>query len=158
MREPRDRTEELAAEEDKPEVIKRLLKYYDEFSEVKVDKLEELYDENVTFIDPLHQLCGLDALKNYFKHTMDGVEQCHFAFSHYAENGNHLFIDWQMRLQHPKLANGQEIVLPGVSHIEFKDDKIIMQRDYYDLGAMLYEHISLLGYVIGKVKDRMVPS
>mgnify|MGYP003837400599 CR=1 FL=1 len=89
---------------------------------------------------------------------MENVAECHFAFTDYAQNDKHLFVNWQMRLRHPKLSDGQEIVVPGVSHIEFKDDKIVMQRDYYDLGAMIYEHVSLLGYVIGKVKARMVPS
>lgn len=155
---PKDRTDELKAQDDQPEVIQRLLKYYDEFSDVNIDKLGELYHEEVTFYDPIHQVHGLEDLQDYFKHTMENVEECHFAFTDYAQNDDLLFVNWQMRLRHPKLADGQEIVVPGVSHIEFRDDKIIMQRDYYDLGAMIYEHVTLLGYVIGKVKARMVPS
>ncbi|MDN7124195.1 nuclear transport factor 2 family protein [Pseudidiomarina terrestris] len=155
--EPVNKAEELAKKEEYPEVIERLLKYYDEFSDVNIDKLDELYHEDVTFIDPIHQVHGLDDLKSYFKGTMEGVEQCHFAFTEYAENGAHVFVNWQMRLCHPKLGGGEEIVVPGVSHLEFKDDKIIQQRDYYDLGAMIYEHVSLLGYVIHKIKERMVP-
>jgi len=155
---PKDRTEELEAQEDQPEVIKRLLKYYDEFSDVNIDKLGDLYHEDVTFIDPIHQVHGLEDLQHYFKHTMENVEECHFAFTDYAQNDDHLFVNWQMRLMHPKLANGQEIVVPGVSHMEFKDDRIIMQRDYYDMGAMIYEHVTLLSYIIGKVKARMVPA
>lgn len=155
---PKDRTEELEVQKDQPEVIQRLLKYYDEFTEVNIDKLGDLYHEEVTFIDPIHQVHGLEDLQQYFKHTMENVEECHFAFTDYAQNDEHLFVNWQMRLMHPKLANGQEIVVPGVSHMEFKDDKIIMQRDYYDMGAMIYEHVTLLGYIISKVKARMVPA
>lgn len=155
---PKDRTEELETQKDQPEVIQRLLKYYDEFTEVNIDKLGDLYHEEVTFIDPIHQVHGLEDLQQYFKHTMENVEECHFAFTDYAQNDEHLFVNWQMRLMHPKLANGQEIVVPGVSHMEFKDDKIIMQRDYYDMGAMIYEHVTLLGYIISKVKARMVPA
>lgn len=158
QQQPKDRTEELEAQVEQPEVIQRLLKYYDEFGDVNIDKLGELYHEDVTFIDPIHQVHGLEDLQHYFKHSMENVQECHFAFTDYAQNDKHLFVNWQMRLRHPKLSDGQEIVVPGVSHIEFKDDKIIMQRDYYDLGAMIYEHVSLLGYVIGKVKARMVPS
>ncbi|MFC0444973.1 nuclear transport factor 2 family protein [Pseudidiomarina halophila] len=156
-----NKAEELAEQEnypeDYPETIQRLVDYYDEFSDVKIDELDKLYHEDVTFIDPIHQLHGLDDLKSYFKGTMEGVEQCHFVFTDYAQNNDQWFVNWQMRLCHPKLANGSEIVVPGVSHLEFEDDKIIKQRDYYDLGAMIYEHITLLGYIIGKVKARMVP-
>ena len=71
--------------------IQRLLKYYDEFSDVNIDKLGELYHDEVTFIDPIHQLHGLEDLKHYFKHTMENVEECHFAFTDYAQNDDHLF-------------------------------------------------------------------
>ncbi|CAB0150103.1 hypothetical protein PSI9734_00670 [Pseudidiomarina piscicola] len=152
-----NKAQELAEQEDYPEVIQRLRKYYDEFSEVSIDELSELYHDDVTFIDPIHHVQGLDDLKSYFKGTMDGVKQCHFAFTEWAQNEQQFFVNWQMRLQHPKLADGQEIVVPGVSHLEFEDDKIIHQRDYYDLGAMIYEHVTLLGYVINKIKARMVP-
>ncbi|MGQ4275770.1 nuclear transport factor 2 family protein [Pseudidiomarina sp. E22-M8] len=153
-----NKAEELAKEQDYPEVIQRLRKYYDEFSDVNVEQLDDLYHEDVTFIDPIHHVHGLDELKSYFKGTMEGVEQCHFAFTEWAENGDQVFVNWQMRLRHPKLAENQEIVVPGVSHLEFKEDKIIQQRDYYDMGAMIYEHVTLLGYVINKIKSRMVPS
>ena len=48
-----------------------------------------------------------------------------------------------------------EIILPGVSYLTFEDGKIREQRDYYDLGAMLYEHVPLVGYVIDKIKQRL---
>ncbi|WP_411358316.1 nuclear transport factor 2 family protein [Pseudidiomarina salilacus] len=145
-------------QQEQHDIIKRLRKHYDEFADVSIDTLGELYHQDVTFIDPIHQVHGLDDLQKYFKATMENVEQCHFAFTEFAENGDHFFVNWQMRLMHPKLADGQEIVLPGVSHLEMKDDKIIQQRDYYDLGAMIYEHVAVLGYVIKKIKARMIPA
>ncbi|MBT8123451.1 MAG: nuclear transport factor 2 family protein, partial [Gammaproteobacteria bacterium] len=55
-------------------------------------------------------------------------------------------------LQHKKIANNQEIELNGASFIEFKDDKVCYHRGYYDLGALVYERIPILGSVIRKVR------
>lgn len=137
-------------------IIEKLRQFYDEFAESSLDKLGDIYTEDVTFIDPIHQTNGLNDLKAYFKHTMGGVSQCHFAFDEQRGDNEVQFLTWQMRLIHPKLAKGREIVVPGVSELHIRDDKIRKQQDYYDLGAMLYEHIAILGFVIDKVKQRLV--
>ena len=45
--------------------------------------------------------------------------------------------------------------LDGASHLRLADNRIAYQRDYYDLGAMLYEHIPLLGGAVRAVKARL---
>lgn len=137
-------------------LIEKLQKFYDEFAESSLDKLDQIYADDVVFIDPIHQTHGIDDLRAYFKHTMSGVEQCHFAFDEQRGDNDVQFLTWQMRLIHPKLAKGREIVVPGVSELHIKDGKIGKQQDYYDLGAMLYEHITVLGYVVNKIKQRMI--
>ena len=44
--------------------------------------------------------------------------------------------------------------VPGVSLLRL-DKKIIEHHDYYDLGAMVYEHIPLFGGVVKGVKKRI---
>lgn len=139
-------------------IIERLRRFYDNFDDDAMAQLGELYHADVTFIDPVHQVQGLQALQDYFRHTMQGVDKCQFDFSIEAQNGRHAFVQWDMRLQHPKLAGGHEIVVPGVSHLEFDDDKIILQRDYYDMGAMVYEHVPVMRFLTRKVKQRLVPA
>jgi len=62
-------------------------------------------------------------------------------------------IEWVMRFQHKNIANNKLIELDGASFIEYKNEKVCLHRDYYDLGAMLYEHIPVLGSVIRKVRS-----
>ena len=57
-----------------------------------------------------------------------------------------------MRLQHKKIGKNQPIELDGASFIEFHNNKVCYHRDYYDLGALVYEHIPILGSVIKKVR------
>lgn len=141
---------------DNQQLIETLKDFYSEFEAASLDKLDELYDDDVAFTDPIHQLVGLEDLKKYFEHTMENVEYCHFTFDDEAVSEQQAFMSWQMRFSHPKLADGMEIVLPGVSHIKFADGKIRSQQDYYDMGAMLYEHVPLVGYVVDKIKQRLV--
>lgn len=139
-------------------IIERLRRYYDALDEAAIAQLGELYHAEVRFVDPIHEVQGLQALQDYFRHTMAGVAQCTFVFGEQAQHGQHAFVQWHMHLRHPKLAGGDEIIVPGVSQLEFYDDKIIFQRDYYDMGTMIYEQVPLLGYLTRKVKQRLVPA
>ena len=45
------------------------------------------------------------------------------------------------------------IVYEGVSKLEF-NEKIYKHQDFYDLGAMLYEHIPVLGSLVKIIKTK----
>ncbi|RUO81400.1 nuclear transport factor 2 family protein [Idiomarina tyrosinivorans] len=140
----------------KEDVLDKLQSLYDEFTVERLDELDEIYHDNVSFSDPIHQVVGLEDLRGYLKNTMENVKYCHFAFDDQVVNDDRAFLSWQMRFSHPKLADGKEIVLPGVSKVRLKDGKVLEQEDYYDMGAMLYEHVPLVGYVIDKIKQRLI--
>ena len=59
-----------------------------------------------------------------------------------------------MSYSHKRLNSAQPIQVQGHSLLKMADDKVIYHRDYVDLGAMLYEHIPLLGKVIRTIKAR----
>jgi hypothetical protein len=67
---------------------------------------------------------------------------------------NQAALYWTMSFCHPKLNQGSEIVVEGHSYLVEQDNKVIKHRDYLDVGAMLYEHIPLLGSVVKTVKRR----
>lgn len=146
----------MNTDDETKKLIDAIKAFYDEFSVDSLDGLSDLYTDDVTFTDPIHQVQSLDDLRTYYKHTMENVDYCHFAFTDEALSGETLFLAWQMRFSHPKLAGGREIILPGTSQFNLRDHKVAEQRDYYDLGAMLYEHVPVVGYVIGKIKQRLV--
>jgi hypothetical protein len=39
--------------------------------------------------------------------------------------------------------------------VEVQGDKVLYQRDYYDAGEMLYEHLPVLGWAVRGVKKRV---
>ncbi|HRZ23795.1 MAG TPA: nuclear transport factor 2 family protein, partial [Candidatus Contendobacter sp.] len=42
--------------------------------------LDEIYAPDVEFRDPVHELNGLPALRDYYGRLYDGVVSCHFDF------------------------------------------------------------------------------
>jgi hypothetical protein len=136
-------------------LMQQIKSFYLSFDQASIDTLGNIYHTEVEFIDPIHRVTGLTALKDYFANIMQGVDYCHFEFSHSSSSHDQLFLTWQMRFRHPNLASGQEIVVAGVSHCQIRDERVIYQRDFYDAGAMVYEHVPVLRYVIKKVKQRL---
>lgn len=53
------------------------------------------------------------------------------------------------------LAGGKALELAGCSMVTVEEERIIHQRDYYDAGEMLYEHLPLLGWAVRGVKRRV---
>lgn len=117
--------------------------------------LANIYSENIVFIDPIKSVSGLEDLTKYFEDLYQSVTSCHFTLTSHLPNSHRYSLEWVMHLQHKKISNNQKIELNGASFIEFKDDKVCYYRDYYDLGALVYERIPILGSVIRKVRHAL---
>jgi len=62
---------------------------------------------------------------------------------------------WTMFLEHPRLNDGEVIRVEGASYLKTRNGKIYYHRDYFDLGALIYEQIPFLGKFITRIKQRM---
>ena len=119
-------------------------------------QLAELYSEDILFRDPLHEIQGLAALQRYFAELYSNVRELRFdvyAFDTLREGEGYL--RWTMSYRHPRLAGGALIRVDGCSHLLWRDGRVYRHRDYFDAGAMLYEHLPVLGRVISWLKRRM---
>lgn len=116
------------------------------------DVLQKTYTEDVKFVDPVKTIDGLDELTKYFEDLYKRVDKCQFILSNCLPNSHHYSLEWVMSLQHQKISKNEEIHLDGASFIKFNGEKVCYHRDYYDLGALVYEHLPILGSVIKKVR------
>jgi len=89
--------------------------------------LDEIYTEDIVFIDPVKSINGLDELTKYFEELYQSVTTCHFTVTSQLPNSHRYSLEWLMKLQHKKISNNQEIKLNGASFIEFKDEKVCYQ-------------------------------
>ncbi|UJF18368.1 nuclear transport factor 2 family protein [Vibrio sp. SS-MA-C1-2] len=133
-------------------LIDDFCKYYQDLSKDKISSLSTLYQQDAVLEDPVHKLTGLNNIEEYFSRLLENISYCQFDIETIVIQDQTAFITWVMRFAHPKINQGNEIAVPGVSHLLFID-KINYHRDYYDLGGMLYEHIPLLNMIIKKIKS-----
>ena len=133
----------------------RLTQFYADINTESVEQLGSIYHAKVQFVDPVRTHTGLTALQDYFVNLLTNVTHCRFDITSIDTIDNRLFIVWKMHYGHPQIANGKSVTLQGTSFLKQEADKVVFQQDYYDMGAMLYEHIPVLGFVVKKLKSRL---
>ena len=122
-----------------------------------VDELADVYDEQIIFVYPVAEHEGLLALRRYFQNLMKNCRSCKFDMTIHRLGSCTAFITWAMSFEHAQLRGGKPIVVDGVSQLDIAGDKIVKQRDYYDMGAMIYENVPVLGFVVAGLRRRIVP-
>lgn len=135
--------------------IQTVARFYSELNKDNLNRLTEIYHQNVVFEDAAHRIEGYSALLTYFQKLYKNVDRCQFVISEQYQCDDNGFLIWTMHLQHPSLAGGHTVTVNGMSQVKFSDGKVIYHRDYFDLGEMLYEHLPLLGSIIKKIKQRL---
>ena len=126
-----------------PSVISRFVDYYATLDTQPPSALAEIYRADATLIDPFGEHNGMFAIQRYFTHLLANVQHYRFV------------VTWMMHWSHPRIARGAMRQLPGCSVVDMRDDRIVRQRDYYDAGEMIYEHLPVLGWAVRGVKRRV---
>jgi hypothetical protein len=127
---------------------------YSRLEVVTEAQLARVYDAGVVFRDPIHQLIGIPALCAYLNKSSRGLSSCRFEFLDISSGADSSWMRWNMHYSHPRLKRGAMLLLEGTSLLQYRE-KIVFQQDYYDMGAMLYEHLPVLGSAITAIKRRM---
>lgn len=134
--------------------VSNFCEFYGSLTVDKLAILNTVYDERAVFEDPAHKITGLDNITGYFQGMLANISYCRFEINDVIQNDGQAFVKWSMNFSHPRLGKGKDIQVPGVSYLKF-DERILYHRDYMDMGAMIYEHIPVLGTIIRKVKSEM---
>ncbi|MDR6712512.1 hypothetical protein J2W83_002113 [Pseudomonas hunanensis] len=120
-----------------------------------LDTLEKLYSEDVSFRDPLHQIQGLPALQAYFAQLYANAHDIQYAFTGADEvRPGEGYLRWTLHFRHPRMARGQPITVQGCSHLQWRE-RVYCHQDYFDAGALLYEHMPIMGSAIRWLKGRL---
>ncbi|WP_193164853.1 nuclear transport factor 2 family protein [Microbulbifer hainanensis] len=136
-------------------LIQDLQDYYRDYLNGDPAKLDRLYRDDVIFCDPLHRIEGLQALKRYFAAMGEGLHECRFEFDDASIADGSACLPWKMHYAHRSLNGGKPLVLRGCSLLRYAD-RVHYHEDFYDLGAMVYERVPLLGALVRGVKSCMV--
>jgi len=137
-----------------PDWLNEFTSVYQKLNTDNLALLNSIYHQEIIFIDPIHEITGLDELQQYFQGLYQNLESCQFIISEVISQPNQAAIYWKMTYQHPKLNKGSEVSVFGSSHLKAKEGKVIYHRDFLDLGSMLYEQLPVLGKVIRLIKSK----
>ena len=135
--------------------VERFKRQFQTFNSNTLIELPSLYAPEIIFKDPIHQLQGLTALRTYFASFLNPEMQCKFEFTHQLLGQNEAFFQWQMHYRHPRLKAGKALTIDGGTLIKF-NSHIYYHEDFYDMSAMLYQHIPVLGWVVKKINKSLV--
>ncbi|MGI9571529.1 MAG: nuclear transport factor 2 family protein, partial [Desulfobulbia bacterium] len=82
------------------------LEVYQSLSGENLHRLKEIYTADIHFVDPAHELKGLDNLRGYFEKLYANVNSVEFDFHDPFRSGNNGYVQWTMRFSHPRLKGG----------------------------------------------------
>ena len=126
---------------------------YQDLLKTDCSQLGLFYAQDLLFKDPIHEIRGLVALEDYLINLSSELQECRFEYLDQLISDQAAYIKWVMHFRHPKLGS-KLIDVRGVSHLKWTD-KIDFHEDFYDMGAMLYEQVPLIGSVTQWLKQRL---
>ena len=135
-------------------VVERWKDTYNKLDFHHLHLLGDLYAGEVVFEDPIHRIEGFAALEKYFAGMYENVESCRFEWVAEVIGDGEAMVSWIMVLRHKKFRAGETVRVPGSSHIRYTD-KVTYHRDYFDVGALIYERVPVLGGIIRWIKGRL---
>lgn len=142
-----------AMSEQQMERIKRV------FTELRADNLQildDFYDPETHFEDPLGAHRGLSTVKKYYGGLYQNVQSIRFDYLDTISEPNKHLLVWKMTLQAKNLNKGEPVVVFGNSVIKFNESNLVSyHRDYFDMGEFIYEHVPILGWLVKKAKARL---
>ena len=135
-------------------VIAKVMDFYSDFSRESIPLIDDLYTQDIEFIDPVHRLSGILALKAYFKRMATNMLHYEMRYTEVIESDGCAHLSWEMTFAHKSLNKAKPIIVKGMSLIKFTS-KVYYHEDSYDLGALIYEHVPLFGKFTKLLKKRM---
>ena len=101
------------------------------------------YDDDIYFRDSIQELQGMEEFKAMTERLTDRSNDLTMRIIRTAQQDKDIFIEWEMTI---KFKRNPSSVLYGSSRVTLnEEDRIIEQRDYYDLWGDIFDNIPRIG-------------
>ena len=118
--------------------------------------IEAAYAEELYFNDTLKTLISRDSLVDYLKQTAERVDYNRVQIEDIIDSGENYYVRWTMQTGFSVFGRSIETESIGMSHIRLDDQgKINFHQDFWDNTEGFFRHIPVVGYLIGKTKQRL---
>lgn len=135
--------------------VKRFMDFHEHFSLQTITRLEEIYTQDIEFLDPLHRLHGLLALKKHLKMLAKNLQLHHRRYLDTLVGEHCSFLSWELEYSHPRVGGGSPRRLRGTTQIRFTS-RVYYQEDSFDLDALLYRGRPVLGRLTALTRRRLL--
>lgn len=137
--------------------LQRSKEFFNHLNKETMDLVDDFYDQDVVFKDPLVLFSNRQPLKEYYRGLYQNVSLIRFTFENEVLSGPQCTFSWTMEMT-CGLNNGEPMSVNGISTIRFggKEGKAVYHRDYYDMGEFVYERIPIVKSVIKLIKKKML--
>ena len=85
------------------QLVENFKDIYERLDSNSVSAIRNIYDKDIKFIDPFHEVNGLDTLVGYFSKLYRNVESCQFDFQEVFTSDSSAMITWNMKFRHRHL-------------------------------------------------------
>lgn len=136
------------------QLLRQLKDFYTDFAASTIAGLDAIYTQDVEFRDPVHSLRGLLAVKAYLRRMAANMTHYHIRYLDELVGSDSAWLSWELDLAHPRLNGGKPFTVRGSTQLRFTC-KVYYHEDHYDLGALVYERVPLLGAMTRWLKHRM---
>jgi hypothetical protein len=135
-------------------LLQQLKDFYSGFSLDTIAVLDAIYTQDVEFRDPVHTMHGCLAVKAYMRRMATNMTHYSIRYLDELVGSNSAYLTWEMEVAHPRLKGGKPFVVRGMTQLKFTG-KVYYHEDSYDLGALVYEQVPVLGVMARGLKQRL---
>lgn len=134
-----------------------VVSFFKELNKDSMHLVDEFYDRNVLFRDPLVEIRGREGFRAYYDRLYRNVKEIDFDITYVIQENNNTALAWKMMLRADNFNGNKPLTVDGSSVIKFggTEGKAVYHRDYFDLGEFVYEGIPVLGRLVRFVKGKM---
>lgn len=131
-------------------------KFFNELNANMMHLVEQFYAEDIQFYDPIVHMDGLKEMRDYYIQMYKNVQTISWEFPDEVWQDNKCTLSWKMTLTAKDFNGNKPLTLDGISLMKFNPEgKACYHRDYFDMGAFVYEWVPVLGSMVRFVKKKM---
>jgi len=139
-------------------VIERCKDFYMNLADTEWAKIDQIYADDICFRDPINTLRGRAKLHHYLHDYSSQLRGCRFEYLDQVMLSGRVYIKWDMYFFRANSKAKKIINVRGVSQLEFDERGIYFHENFYDVGAMIYENVPVVGRGIRWLKNKLVSS
>ena len=119
-----------------------------------MDEYKKVFDINVKFKDPFHEVVGIDKVYDIFKKMYVKLDKPKFKITEIIEQNNIAYIKWNFIFYFKNHSKKESF--EGLSRIEFNEmHKVTSHTDYWDAASNIYENIPIISFMIKFIKRKI---